>query len=84
MGIILCLLLNSKPLIAALVQVVEHCNEIRGDVSQGLIVGGLSAGGNIAAVLALIARDDPEFYGRITGQVLQVPGLCTRSVIPAK
>ena len=41
---------------------------------RGLVVGGASAGGNIAAVLALLARDE-KLDPPITGQYLCVPAL---------
>jgi len=38
---------------------------------------GESAGGQIAAVLAQRAKDDPSFKAHpLTGQVLQIPCLC--------
>lgn len=38
------------------------------------MVGGASAGGNFAAVVSLLARDDLFFKGRpLTGQLLIVP-----------
>ena len=43
---------------------------------MGLLVGGGSAGGNLAASVALRARDDSFFSNTpLTGQFLQVPGL---------
>ncbi|KAK1917873.1 hypothetical protein P3342_000590 [Pyrenophora teres f. teres] len=50
--------------------------------SRGVLVGGASAGGNIAAVLALLSRDrklDPP----ITGQYLCVPALLPDTNVPA-
>ena len=38
---------------------------------------GSSAGGHLAAVTALRARDDPFFHDRpLTGQILQIPVTC--------
>ena len=55
-------------------QVVENTQSLKVDLSKGFIVGGHSAGGNLSAVLALQARDDPFFAGRqITGQLLREP-----------
>ncbi|ORY18218.1 Alpha/Beta hydrolase protein [Clohesyomyces aquaticus] len=51
--------------------------------SHGLIVGGASAGGNIAAVLALLARDE-NLQPPITGQYLCVPALLPSNKVPAK
>lgn len=55
------------------------------DLSKGFLVGGESAGGNLSAVVALKARDDPFFVGRqITGQVLLYPALSHPDSIPDK
>ncbi|THH12725.1 hypothetical protein EW146_g7428 [Bondarzewia mesenterica] len=44
------------------------------DLSKGFIVSGFSAGGSLAAVMALRARDDPFFKARpLTGQILHCP-----------
>ncbi|THH18756.1 hypothetical protein EW146_g2297 [Bondarzewia mesenterica] len=44
------------------------------DLSKGFIVSGFSAGGSLAAVMALRARDDPFFKARpLTGQILHSP-----------
>ena len=43
---------------------------------------GSSAGGNLAAVMARRARDDPTFPAKITGQVLQIPALINPTVYP--
>ncbi|KAF2019837.1 hypothetical protein BU24DRAFT_419450 [Aaosphaeria arxii CBS 175.79] len=50
--------------------------------TQGLIVGGSSAGGNIAAALALLSRDR-NLQPPITGQYLSVPALITGKNVPA-
>lgn len=49
--------------------------------TRGLIVGGASAGGNIAAVLALLARDE-KLDPPITGQYLCVPALLPENNVP--
>ena len=49
--------------------------------SRGLLVGGASAGGNIAAVLALLARDE-KLSPPITGQYLCVPALLPDTNVP--
>ncbi|KAI8938275.1 hypothetical protein NX059_005933 [Plenodomus lindquistii] len=50
--------------------------------TSGLLVGGASAGGNIAAVLALYARDT-HLSPPITGQFLCVPALLPPENVPA-
>jgi len=63
---------------------ITRAKEFGGDASKGLLVAGLSAGGNLAAVVALRARDDSAFPGKVTGQLLQVPGLCRPSEYPER
>ncbi|KAF2853990.1 alpha/beta-hydrolase [Plenodomus tracheiphilus IPT5] len=50
--------------------------------SLGLLVGGASAGGNIAAVLALLSRDQ-NLQPPITGQFLCVPAVLPDTNVPA-
>ncbi|KAI0370639.1 hypothetical protein BV20DRAFT_1121315, partial [Pilatotrama ljubarskyi] len=54
-----------------------HASTLDGSLKRGFLVGGVSAGANLAAAVALHARDDPFFApgsGReITGQLLQTP-----------
>ncbi|KZS88466.1 hypothetical protein SISNIDRAFT_459688 [Sistotremastrum niveocremeum HHB9708] len=59
---------------------LDNAALLRIDVAKGLIVGGASAGGNLAAQVALQGRDDPVLSGKITGQVLQIPWLA----VPAR
>ncbi|KAF8583026.1 hypothetical protein K439DRAFT_1617830 [Ramaria rubella] len=57
----------------ALKWIATNTSSFSGDPTKGL-----TAGGNFAAVvLALRARDDPSLKGKLTGQVLQVPILCS-------
>ncbi|KAI0946573.1 hypothetical protein AcW1_010003 [Taiwanofungus camphoratus] len=47
---------------------------LSGSSSIGFLLGGQSAGSNLAAVIARRARDDPFFAKhRITGHILQIP-----------
>ncbi|KAI0323835.1 hypothetical protein GY45DRAFT_1289798 [Cubamyces sp. BRFM 1775] len=56
---------------------------LKADLKKGFIVGGESAGGNMSAVLAHIARDDPFFEGRrLTGQFLCEPVVCHHEAYP--
>jgi len=50
---------------------VENASKLKVDVSKGLMVGGTSSGGNLAAVVAILVRDDPSFPAKITGRLLQ-------------
>ncbi|KAI0757825.1 alpha/beta-hydrolase [Daedaleopsis nitida] len=72
---------------AALQWVVTHAPELRISLAKGFLVGGDSAGGNIAAATALRARDDPFFAtdsGRgLTGQYLREPVLLHPEAVPA-
>lgn len=52
-------------------------------MSKGFIIGGTSAGGNIAAVLAHLARDD-GLAPKLTGQYLAIPAVGSGDVIPEK
>ncbi len=65
----------------ALKWAVANSAEIHATPSKGLIVGGSSAGGNIAAVLALLSRDE-KLNPPITGQYLSVPALLSPSNVP--
>ncbi|RPD55178.1 hypothetical protein L226DRAFT_470727 [Lentinus tigrinus ALCF2SS1-7] len=51
---------------------VHHAAFLRISLEKGFIVGGDSAGANLATVCAIIARDNPFFADRrITGQLLR-------------
>ncbi|KAI0364164.1 hypothetical protein BV20DRAFT_974744 [Pilatotrama ljubarskyi] len=59
---------------AALKWTVLNTPLLKADLKKGFIVGGHSAGANLSAVLAHMARDDPFFQGRqLTGQLLREP-----------
>lgn len=53
------------------------------DLSKGFVVGGTSAGGNISAVLAHLARDE-GLSPKLTGQYLAIPAVGSGDVIPEK
>lgn len=53
------------------------------DPAKGFVIGGSSAGANIAAVLAHRARDE-GFSPPLTGQYLAIPLLCPKEKIPEK
>ncbi|KAJ7859869.1 Alpha/Beta hydrolase protein [Mycena leptocephala] len=68
---------------SALKWTVENAKRISGDPAKGFLVGGASAEGNLATVLAHRARDDPFFQNhKITGQILQFPGVLHRAAYP--
>jgi acetyl esterase/lipase len=53
------------------------------DTSVGFLVGGTSAGGNITAVLAHLARDE-KLSPPLTGQYLAIPTVCPKEKMPEK
>jgi acetyl esterase/lipase len=58
----------------ALKWALDNAASLRATPTQGVIVGGASAGGNLAAVLALLSRDT-SLSPPITGQYLCVPAV---------
>ncbi|KAF8500653.1 Alpha/Beta hydrolase protein [Hysterangium stoloniferum] len=64
---------------ASLKWAVENMNTISADISKGLIIGGISAGGNLAAAMAHRAMKDPQLKGKVTGVSLMVPALLAPS-----
>ena len=58
----------------ALKWVAQNATALGADPSKGFIVGGTSAGGNISAVLAHIARDE-KLNPPLTGQWLSIPAV---------
>ncbi|KAH8635011.1 hypothetical protein IG631_10411 [Alternaria alternata] len=65
----------------ALLWSLKNSATLNATPSRGLLVGGASAGGNIAAVLALLARDE-KLSPPITGQYLCVPVLLPDTNVP--
>lgn len=65
----------------ALKWAISRSSELNATPTKGLIVGGSSAGGNIAAVLALLSRDE-GLQPPITGQYLSVPALLPSENVP--
>ncbi|ETI20680.1 hypothetical protein G647_07022 [Cladophialophora carrionii CBS 160.54] len=53
------------------------------DPSKGFVIGGTSAGGNITAVLAHVARDE-KLSPPLTGQYLAIPAVLPEKKVPAK
>ncbi|KAH7379120.1 Alpha/Beta hydrolase protein [Phaeosphaeria sp. MPI-PUGE-AT-0046c] len=54
-----------------------------GDLSKGFIVGGVSAGANMATTVTHLARDDTMFPS-ITGCWLSIPSLLAPTVVPER
>ncbi|KAG7095484.1 hypothetical protein E1B28_006223 [Marasmius oreades] len=70
---------------AALKHVATNPESFSGSLSKGFHVGGQSAGGNLAAVMAILARDDPVFKDRpLTGQLLLIPVTIHPDAYPEK
>ena len=64
---------------------MQNAPQFKVDPKKGLLVGGDSAGGNLAAVVALAARDDPFFAMiPVTGQYLREPAVCHSEAYPEK
>ncbi|GJJ13699.1 hypothetical protein Clacol_007955 [Clathrus columnatus] len=69
---------------ASLKWALNNSSEFSIDASKGVIVGGVSAGGNLAAVLAHKSSKDPELGGRVTGQLLVMPVIIAPQAYPDK
>jgi acetyl esterase/lipase len=65
----------------ALLWAIANASTFKADPKSGLIVGGASAGGNLAAVLAMLSRDN-TLNPPITGQYLCVPALLPDTNVP--
>ena len=61
----------------------KHAKDIGADLSKGFIIGGQSPGANLAAVLALLARDE-KLDPPLTGVFLSNPNLLSSEVVPEK
>ncbi|GJJ12940.1 hypothetical protein Clacol_007187 [Clathrus columnatus] len=69
---------------AGLKWALANTEDICVNVSKGVLIGGISAGGNLTAVMAHRALKDDEIRGKITGQILIVPGTIAYHAIPDK
>ena len=63
--------------------VVANASSLGACPAAGFLVGGVSAGGNLASVVAHRARDE-KMQPPITGIFLQTPGLLPPTVVPKK
>ena len=62
---------------------VANTDDLRLDLKKGFLVGGDSAGANLAAAIALEARDDPLFQQTpLTGQYLREPSVVNPGAYP--
>lgn len=62
-------------------QTAANAQKLGADPSKGFIIGGTSAGGNISAVLGLLARDE-KLSPPLTGLCLLIPALLDFENIP--
>jgi acetyl esterase/lipase len=62
-------------------QAVENASSLGADPTKGFIIGGTSAGGNITAVVSLLARDD-KLSPPITGTLLMIPFYVADTHVP--
>lgn len=67
----------------ALEWAAANAQQLGANPSAGFVVGGTSAGGNISAVLALLARDE-KLSPPLTGQYLAIPATCPPDVLPER
>lgn len=67
----------------ALLWAAKNATSLGADPNTGFIIGGTSAGGNITAVLAHLARDH-NLSPPLTGQYLSIPAICPPSTLPDK
>ena len=66
-------------------QIANNASSSKGSIAKGFLVGGDSAGGNLAAAVSIKARDDPDFVGKaITGQFLREPVTIHKDAWPVK
>ncbi|KAF9261897.1 hypothetical protein L218DRAFT_945665 [Marasmius fiardii PR-910] len=72
-------------LTAALKFVTTNPDTFSASLKKGFIIGGASAGGNLAAVLSWMARDDPFYNDKpVTGQLLIIPVIIHDKGYPEK
>ncbi|TKA74431.1 hypothetical protein B0A49_02859 [Cryomyces minteri] len=67
----------------ALKWAAAHASELNADPSKGFVVGGISAGGNMAAVCGHLARDE-KLSPPLTGLFLSIPALLPKEAVPEK
>jgi len=63
---------ETKKLLTGIIQVASNASSVEGDPVAGLVVGGVSSGGNVANAVVYLNRDcAPPVH--VTGQFLNVP-----------
>ncbi|CZT08170.1 related to Putative sterigmatocystin biosynthesis lipase/esterase STCI [Rhynchosporium graminicola] len=67
----------------ALKWTAENFEQLGGNPSKGFLVGGMSAGGNISAVITHLYRDD-KISPPLTGAYLSIPAVCPPHSVPEK
>lgn len=72
-----------KRTIADKAKAAENASQLGADPSKGFIVGGTSAGGNIATTISHLARDE-RLSPPLTGSHLMIPAICANPVMPEK
>jgi acetyl esterase/lipase len=65
------------------IQAAENASALGADPSKGFLVGGTSAGGNIAAAISHLARDE-KLSPPLTGCHLMIPAVCNIDALPEK
>ncbi|KAI0053256.1 alpha/beta-hydrolase [Auriscalpium vulgare] len=69
----------------ALKWVASNAASISVSLDKGFLIGGMSAGGNLAATVAHLARDDPFFSDKpLTGSYLAIPVIVHADAYPEK
>lgn len=69
--------------VANSVKAAQNAAQLGADLSKGFIVAGTSAGGNIAATISHLARDE-KFSPPLTGCHLMIPTMCANYALPEK
>jgi acetyl esterase/lipase len=65
------------------IQCAANSSKLGADPKQGFIIGGTSAGGNIATVMSYLARDE-KLNPPVTGAWLNIPVTIHSDVVPEK
>ena len=66
-----------------LVWTAANANDLGATPSAGFVVGGVSAGANLGAVLAQMAKEQ-QLEPKLTGQWLSIPVLLDEKIVPEK
>lgn len=67
----------------AIIQTSCHMQTLGINPQKGFIIGGVSAGANLAAVVAHLYRDE-KHLPPLTGQYLSIPTTCDPEALPSK